>query len=86
MSTCSVSSSTNLGGLMCGQRYDLIVCSSCFALVFWDDSSSSGSDLAFNFVYEVMVWIGHSNCVHFAFKRMIRIMADGLDDAKRMML
>ncbi|TQE06564.1 hypothetical protein C1H46_007806 [Malus baccata] len=50
----------------------------------WDESSSSSpSDPAFDFVYEVMCWIALSNCVHFAFKRVIRILADGLGDAHR---
>ncbi|KAM2888600.1 hypothetical protein FF1_012304 [Malus domestica] len=50
----------------------------------WDEpSSSSPSDPAFDFVYEVMCWIALSNCVHFAFKRVIRILADGLGDAHR---
>ncbi|PQQ21448.1 uncharacterized protein Pyn_04615 [Prunus yedoensis var. nudiflora] len=50
----------------------------------WDESSSSSpSDPAFDFVYEVMCWIALSNCVHFAFKRVIRIVADGLGDEER---
>ncbi|KAK9933854.1 hypothetical protein M0R45_021028 [Rubus argutus] len=49
----------------------------------WDDSSASRSDPAFDFVYEVIGWIALSNCVHFAFKRFIRIVADGLGDAER---
>ncbi|CAN6551318.1 unnamed protein product [Malus baccata var. baccata] len=50
----------------------------------WDESSSSSpSDPAFDFVYEVMCWIALSNCVHFAFKRVIRILGDGLGDAHR---
>ncbi|KAM7488123.1 hypothetical protein LguiB_025607 [Lonicera macranthoides] len=40
----------------------------------WDDSlSPSWSDPAFDFVYEVMSWIVLSNCVHFAFKKVMRI-------------
>ncbi|KAM0962663.1 hypothetical protein ACFX1X_022139 [Malus domestica] len=50
----------------------------------WDESSSSSpSDPAFDFVYEVMCWIALSNCVHFAFKRVIQIVADGLGDTDR---
>ncbi|XP_004296871.1 PREDICTED: uncharacterized protein LOC101293577 [Fragaria vesca subsp. vesca] len=49
----------------------------------WDDSSSSRSDPAIDFFYEVMGWIALSNCVHFAFKRMVRIVADGLGDEER---
>ncbi|CAF2126553.1 unnamed protein product [Brassica rapa] len=43
----------------------------------WDESSSSWSDPAMEFVYEVICWIALSNCVHFAFKRMVRIVTDG---------
>ncbi|CAH8356690.1 unnamed protein product [Eruca vesicaria subsp. sativa] len=46
----------------------------------WDDSSSSSgswSDPAMGFVYEVICWIALSNCVHFAFKRIVRIVTDG---------
>lgn len=50
----------------------------------WDDSSpSSSSDPAFDFVYEVISWIALSNCVHFAFKKVFRIVADGIGDAER---
>ncbi|ESQ49354.1 hypothetical protein EUTSA_v10022432mg [Eutrema salsugineum] len=44
----------------------------------WDESSSSSwSDPAMEFVYEVICWIALSNCVHFAFKRIVRIVTDG---------
>lgn len=44
----------------------------------WDGSSfSSWSDPAMEFVYEVICWIALSNCVHFAFKRIVRIVTDG---------
>ncbi|KAG6664245.1 hypothetical protein I3843_02G066100 [Carya illinoinensis] len=46
----------------------------------WDGSSS---DPAFNFVYEVIYWIVLSNCVHFAFKKIVRIAGDGMGDAAR---
>ncbi|KAL5541321.1 hypothetical protein UlMin_044581 [Ulmus minor] len=50
----------------------------------WDESSSSSpSDPAFDFVYEVVSWIALSNCVHFAFKRVIRTVTDGIGDAER---
>ena len=42
----------------------------------WDESSS-WSDPAMEFVYEVICWIALSNCVHFAFKRIVRIVTDG---------
>ncbi|KAJ0244378.1 hypothetical protein HA466_0190200 [Hirschfeldia incana] len=44
----------------------------------WEESSSwSWSDPAMEFVYEVICWIALSNCVHFAFKRIVRIVTDG---------
>ncbi|KAF3530501.1 hypothetical protein DY000_02043741 [Brassica cretica] len=44
----------------------------------WDESLSwSWSDPAMEFVYEVICWIALSNCVHFAFKRIVRIVTDG---------
>ncbi|KAK6913731.1 hypothetical protein RJ641_021052 [Dillenia turbinata] len=47
----------------------------------WEDSSSSSfSDPAFDFVYEVVSWIVLSNCVHFAFKKIVRGSADGIED------
>ncbi|XP_052207888.1 uncharacterized protein LOC127811759 [Diospyros lotus] len=50
----------------------------------WDESSSdSPSDPAFDFVYEVMCWIALSNCLHFAFKKVVRIVADGFGDPAR---
>ncbi|KAF8401420.1 hypothetical protein HHK36_012359 [Tetracentron sinense] len=49
----------------------------------WEDSSSSSSDPAFDFVYEVLSWIALSNCVHFAFKKVIRIVAGGIGDPSR---
>ncbi|XP_074560224.1 uncharacterized protein LOC141816319 [Curcuma longa] len=42
----------------------------------WDESGdSSSSDPAFDFIYEVVCWIALSNCAHFAFKRMGRLLA-----------
>jgi|UniRef100_A0A2N9HFI2 hypothetical protein len=53
----------------------------------WDDesssSSSSSSDPALNFVYEVICWIALSNCVHFAFKKLVRIVGDGIGNTER---
>lgn len=49
----------------------------------WEESPPSSSDPAFDFVYEVICWIALSNCVHFAFKRVVRIFADGIGDASR---
>ncbi|KAM7256190.1 hypothetical protein ACFE04_011931 [Oxalis oulophora] len=40
-------------------------------------SSNSWSAPAFNFVYEVICWIALSNCVHFAFKKTVRILTNG---------
>uniref|UniRef100_A0A1J3HYZ2 Uncharacterized protein n=1 Tax=Noccaea caerulescens TaxID=107243 RepID=A0A1J3HYZ2_NOCCA len=49
----------------------------------WDESSSSSwSDPAMEFVYEVICWIALSNCVHFAFKRIVRIVMD--DDREKL--
>ncbi|GMJ02079.1 hypothetical protein like AT3G06780 [Hibiscus trionum] len=41
----------------------------------WDGSSSPSpwTGTALDFVYEVISWIALSNCVHFAFKKMVRI-------------
>ncbi|KAF7837788.1 heterogeneous nuclear ribonucleoprotein A1 [Senna tora] len=50
---------------------------------YWDDSSSSYSDPAFDFVYQVLSWIVLSNCLHFAFKRIVRVVTDGIVDADR---
>lgn len=44
----------------------------------WDESSSSHSDPAFDFVYEVLSWIMLSNCLHFAFKRIVRWASGGI--------
>ncbi|KAK3027727.1 hypothetical protein RJ639_042467 [Escallonia herrerae] len=49
----------------------------------WEDSSSSWSDPAFDVVYEVISWIVLSNCLHFAFKKVLRIVADGYGDQAR---
>lgn len=44
----------------------------------WDESLRwPSNDLAFNFVYEVIYWSALSNCVHFTFKKVMRIVADG---------
>lgn len=54
----------------------------------WDESSSSPSwsDPAMNFVYEVLCWIALSNCVHFAFKKVVRNMAESLREKMPMRL
>lgn len=44
----------------------------------WDESSSSYSDPAFDFVYQVLSWIMLSNCLHFSFKKIVRFAADGI--------
>ncbi|KAK9059420.1 hypothetical protein SSX86_022040 [Deinandra increscens subsp. villosa] len=46
----------------------------------WDDSSPSPSDPAFDFVYEALTWFVLSNCLLFAFKRMVRLVVDGAAD------
>ncbi|CAN4104475.1 unnamed protein product [Withania somnifera] len=48
----------------------------------WEESSSF-SDPAFDFVYELMCWAALSNCLHFAFKKVVRIVADGFSDSAR---
>ncbi|KAJ4722116.1 ATP-dependent RNA helicase A-like [Melia azedarach] len=53
----------------------------------WDESSRwFSNDFAFDFVYEVIYWIALSNCVHFAFKKVARIMADADRDKGPMRL
>ncbi|KAG6736929.1 hypothetical protein NC652_022273 [Populus alba x Populus x berolinensis] len=53
----------------------------------WDESSgwfsSRSSDFAYGFVYEVMYWIALSNCVHFAFKKVVRLVANGIGGTER---
>ncbi|XVE82194.1 hypothetical protein DITRI_Ditri15bG0127900 [Diplodiscus trichospermus] len=48
----------------------------------WDESSSSSpwTVNALEFVYEVVCWIALSNCVHFAFKKVVRIVTNGMDE------
>jgi hypothetical protein len=38
---------------------------------------SSLPDPAFDFVYQVLSWIMLTNCLHFAVKKIVRIIADG---------
>ncbi|KAJ7955150.1 ATP-dependent RNA helicase A-like [Quillaja saponaria] len=49
----------------------------------WDESSPSSPDPAFDFVYEVISWIVLSNCVHFAFKKILRNVAHWNADDER---
>ncbi|PSS01521.1 Cell wall protein [Actinidia chinensis var. chinensis] len=50
----------------------------------WDEfSSNSSSDPAFDVVYEVISWIALSNCLHFALKKVVRIVADGLGNREK---
>ncbi|KAK4714513.1 hypothetical protein R3W88_020420 [Solanum pinnatisectum] len=50
----------------------------------WEESSSNSfSDPAFDFVYELMCWAALSNCLHFAFKKVVRIVAGGFSDTAR---
>ncbi|CAN0855666.1 hypothetical protein LINGRAHAP2_LOCUS6288 [Linum grandiflorum] len=49
----------------------------------WDESSSSwwsASGFAYGFIYEVIYWIALSNCVHFAFNKVAKIMASRIGD------
>uniref|UniRef100_K4CGA0 Uncharacterized protein n=1 Tax=Solanum lycopersicum TaxID=4081 RepID=K4CGA0_SOLLC len=48
-----------------------------------ESSSNSFSDPAFDFVYELMCWAALSNCLHFAFKKVVRIVAGGFSDTAR---
>ncbi|XP_057421537.1 uncharacterized protein LOC130715456 [Lotus japonicus] len=41
----------------------------------WEEPSLP--DPAFDFVYQVLSWIMLSNCLHFAFKRIVQIVTDG---------
>ncbi|XP_043711229.1 uncharacterized protein LOC122660111 [Telopea speciosissima] len=50
----------------------------------WEESSySSFSDHALDFFYEVICWVAFSNCLHFAFKKLVRIVAAGIGDPSR---
>ncbi|KAJ4968829.1 hypothetical protein NE237_015530 [Protea cynaroides] len=50
----------------------------------WEESSySSSSDPALGFFYEVICWIALSNCLHFSFKKLVRIVADWIGDSSR---
>lgn len=51
----------------------------------WDESSSSSSSSnpAYYFVYEVVCWIALSNCVHFAFKKVVRFAANAIGNSER---
>ncbi|XP_010914498.1 uncharacterized protein [Elaeis guineensis] len=45
----------------------------------WDGSESpsfSSSDPAFDFIYEIVCWIALSNCTHFAWKKLGRLLAE----------
>lgn len=55
---------------------------------YWDDFFSNNNDNsyhdpAFDFVSEVLSWIVLSNCLHFAFNKVVRIVADGFSDPSR---
>ncbi|KAJ0779748.1 hypothetical protein HanPI659440_Chr06g0229961 [Helianthus annuus] len=50
----------------------------------WDESVPEKLDPAFDFVYGVLCWIVFSNCLHFAFKRVIRrILGDGVSERQK---
>lgn len=46
-------------------------------------SNNSIPDPAFDVVYEVLCWIAMSNCLHFAFKKVVKFVADGLGDREK---
>ncbi|KAL5701074.1 hypothetical protein ACHQM5_026452 [Ranunculus cassubicifolius] len=44
----------------------------------WEESASSSySDPAFDFVFQVLSWIVLSNCLHFAFKKIFKVVGSG---------
>nr|XP_043629614.1 growth/differentiation factor 7-like [Erigeron canadensis] len=47
----------------------------------WEESPSPG-DPAFDFIYEALTWFVLSNCMYFAFKRVVRIVIDGSGDRR----
>lgn len=51
----------------------------------WGDFSSDNSfyDPAFDFVYEVLSWIVLTNCLHFSYKKLLRIRAARYADTAR---
>lgn len=51
----------------------------------WEwEGNSSPADPAFDFVYEVMCWIALLNCLHYAFKKVVRIGGDSEREKLRM--
>lgn len=47
----------------------------------WEESSDNSiSDPAFDVVYEILCWIAMSNCMHFAFKKVVRFFGHGFGD------
>lgn len=52
----------------------------------WGEYSNDNSipDPAFDVVYEVLCWVAMSNCLHFAFKKVVKFVADGLGDRAKM--
>ncbi|KAL3812951.1 hypothetical protein ACJIZ3_014219 [Penstemon smallii] len=50
---------------------------------FPDDSIP---DPAFDVVYEVLCWIAMSNCLHFAYKKVVRFAADGFGDREKVQM
>lgn len=50
----------------------------------WEEfSDNSISDPAFDFVFEILCLIAMSNCLHFAFKKVVRIVAEGFGDRSK---
>lgn len=50
----------------------------------WEEySNNSIPDPAFDFVYEVLCWIAMSNCLHFAFKKVVKFASDGFGDREK---
>ncbi|KAL1548126.1 hypothetical protein AAHA92_16401 [Salvia divinorum] len=43
-------------------------------------------DPAFDVVYEVLCWIAMSNCLHFALKKVVKLVADGFGDREKLQM
>ncbi|PIN08406.1 hypothetical protein CDL12_19007 [Handroanthus impetiginosus] len=53
----------------------------------WEEfSDNSISDPAFDIVYEILCWIAMSNCLHFAFKKVVRFVAEGVADRAKVQM
>lgn len=46
----------------------------------WGSNWDEASDSAFNFVYRIACWISLSHCLHYAFKKAVRFVQNGVDN------